>query len=131
MVRVGHAADGGGPMRRLVPRDPQEVGEEPDYRFTLANERTFLAWIRTALALTAGGLGAAGLLDLRGADALGLLLLCLSVATAATAFSRWAANERAMRLGQPLPPSHLPRLMAVGVTLVAVVTAVFVILEAA
>jgi putative membrane protein len=30
-------------------------GTEPDYRFTLANERTFLAWIRTALALLAGG----------------------------------------------------------------------------
>ena len=32
-----------------------EEGEEPDYRFTLANERTFLAWLRTALALIAGG----------------------------------------------------------------------------
>lgn len=26
-------------------------GRDPDYRFSLANERTFLAWIRTALAL--------------------------------------------------------------------------------
>ena len=26
---------------------------EPDYRFTLANERTFLAWERTALGLLA------------------------------------------------------------------------------
>ncbi len=25
------------------------LGEAPDYRFSLANERTFLAWIRTAL----------------------------------------------------------------------------------
>lgn len=31
-------------------------GKEPDYRFTLANERTFLAWVRTGLALLAGGL---------------------------------------------------------------------------
>ena len=30
------------------------AGKTPDYRFTLANERTFLAWIRTALALMAG-----------------------------------------------------------------------------
>ena len=33
----------------------QHEGDDPDYRFTLANERTFLAWIRTALALLAGG----------------------------------------------------------------------------
>ncbi|WP_143342795.1 YidH family protein, partial [Crossiella equi] len=31
------------------------VGEEPDPRFTLANERTFLAWIRTSLGLMAAG----------------------------------------------------------------------------
>ncbi len=33
------------------------AGKKPDYRFTLANERTFLAWIRTALALMAGAVG--------------------------------------------------------------------------
>lgn len=32
-------------------------GQEPDPRFTFANERTFLAWVRTALALVAGGIG--------------------------------------------------------------------------
>ena len=39
-------------MRELSWR---QQGEEPDYRFSLANERTFLAWIRTALAVLAGG----------------------------------------------------------------------------
>ena len=38
--------------RRVFP-----AGREPDPRFTLANERTFLAWIRTALGLLAGGIG--------------------------------------------------------------------------
>ncbi len=28
------------------------LGEAPDYRFSLANERTFLAWIRTASGLS-------------------------------------------------------------------------------
>ena len=32
-------------------------GQEPDPRFSLANERTFLAWIRTALALAAAAIG--------------------------------------------------------------------------
>ena len=78
-------------FRLIVPHDPRGVGEEPDYRFTLANERTFLAWIRTALALAAGGLAVISLLpDLTGSEVLGVLLLALSFATAATAYRRWA-----------------------------------------
>ena len=57
-------------LQRLFPADPRAVGEEPDYRFTLANERTFLAWIRTALALVAGGLGAVSLLPDIGVSAI-------------------------------------------------------------
>ena len=34
------------------------VEQEPDYRFTLANERTYLAYLRTSLACYAGGLSA-------------------------------------------------------------------------
>ena len=41
--------------------DPGE-GREPDPRFTFANERTFLAWSRTALALVVAGLGIVQLL---------------------------------------------------------------------
>ena len=33
--------------------------DHPDYRFTLANERTLLAWLRTGLALVAGGVAVA------------------------------------------------------------------------
>ena len=43
--------------------DPRAVGRDPDPRFTLANERTYLAWNRTALALIGGGLAAGQLLD--------------------------------------------------------------------
>ena len=43
--------------------DVDDVGEEPDVRFTLANERTYLAWIRTSLALIGGGLAASQLID--------------------------------------------------------------------
>jgi putative membrane protein len=114
----------------LLGDDPRSVGDEPDYRFTLANERTFLAWIRTALALAAGGLGAIGLLtDLHGAEVLGLGLLALSFVTAATAYRRWARNERSMRLGEPLPGSRLPVVMAIGIAVVAVVAAVLLVID--
>lgn len=115
---------------RLLPPDPRRVGAEPDYRFTLANERTFLAWIRTSLALAAGGLAAVGLLDdFRGSEALGILLLALSFATASSAYRRWALNEQSMRLNEPLPTSRLPMLMAVGTALVAIVAAVVLVID--
>ena len=105
----------------VFPSDPRSVGEDPDYRFTLANERTFLAWVRTALALAAGGLGAVVILDdFTGAEVLGIALLVLSFVTAATAYRRWALNERAMRLDEPLPPSRLPMMMAIGVAVVVI-----------
>lgn len=115
---------------RILPPDPRRVGSEPDYRFTLANERTFLAWIRTALALAAGGLAAVSLLDeFRGGEALGILLLVLSFATAASAYRRWALNERSMRLNEPLPTSRLPMMMAIGTAVVAIVAAVMLVVD--
>ena len=115
---------------RLLPPDPRGVGDEPDYRFTLANERTFLAWIRTALALAAGGLAAVGLLeDFAGGEVLGIGLLALSFATAASAYRRWALNERSMRLKAPLPTSRLPMMMAIGTAAVAIVAAVMLVVD--
>jgi len=115
---------------RVAPPDPRRVGTEPDYRFTLANERTFLAWVRTALALAAGGLGVISLLpDLVGSEILGVLLLALSFATSATAYRRWANNEAAMRLGEALPKSRLPQFMAASTALVALLAAVLFVVE--
>ena len=95
--------------------------EHIDYRFSLANERTFLAWNRTALALIAGGLAIVQLLDevepagLR--RALGVPLVLLGGLSAALSLPRWERNERAMQENRPLPRSIVPRLLAVGVTL--------------
>ena len=117
--------------RPWFPGDPRVVGDDPDYRFTLANERTFLAWIRTALALAAGGIGAVTILDdFPGEEVLGIGLLALSVVTAWTSYRRWALNERAMRLDEPLPPSRLPLLMAIGVAVVALTSAVLFVVDA-
>ena len=112
---------------RVLPPDPRRVGNEPDYRFTLANERTFLAWIRTALALAAGGLAAVSLLDdVAFGELLGILLLTLSFFTAASAYRRWALNERAMRLNEPLPSSPLLLVLTAIVAGIGIVALIIV-----
>lgn len=120
-----------GPHQHLVPPDPRAHGIDPDYRFSLANERTFLAWIRTSLALAAGGLGAASLLDdFPGEEILGIGLLLLSFVTAAMSYRRWALAETAIRLDEPLPDSKLPVLLAGGVALIVIASAVLVAVNA-
>jgi putative membrane protein len=110
--------------------DPREVGEDPDYRFTLANERTFLSWLRTALALAASGLAAIHLIPSAfGSEVLGLMLLGLAFLTAASSYRRWYRAEVAMRLGQPLPSSRLPRFVAYAVAAVAFVASVLFVVE--
>jgi putative membrane protein len=86
--------------------DLSDVGRPPDPRFSLANERTFLAWNRTALALIAGGLAAGQLLDFDSAVARLIVALPPVVLGGWLAYSsprRWARYERAMRLDEPLP----------------------------
>lgn len=99
-----------------------EVGEAPDYRFTLANERTFLAWVRTSLALMAAGVAVVqfvpGLSEIR--HLLGFVLIALGGVVATVAYRHWERNERAMRLGERLPHSSVPRLVAAALALVAV-----------
>ncbi len=97
-----------------------DVGQDPDYRFSLANERTFLAWIRTSLALVAGGVAALTLLPedfgpTWSRDVVGAVLLCLAAAVAVVSLRRWEATERALRTQQPLPPPSLLRVVAAGV----------------
>ena len=108
-----------------------EAEHEPDYRFSLANERTFLAWIRTALALLAGGVAVHQLVpsaDLPGGRlALALACIVLSVSLSAMSFSRWRRNESAMRRDQPLPSSRMPLVLAVGLSIVTVISLVIVI----
>jgi putative membrane protein len=106
-----------------------DVGRAPDPRFTFANERTFLAWARTALALIAGGLVAAQSLHfssgwLRLLVALPAILLGAVIGLAG--YLRWESNERAMRLGEPLGYSPLTCIVAVGVAGLAAVASVLV-----
>jgi putative membrane protein len=117
--------------------DPEKqptVGRTPDYRFSLANERTFLAWIRTGLALIAGGLACAqflpplGVAHLREVIAIGLIVL--GGAVAVRAVDHWARTERAMRLGQELPGSKFPAILALAVAAGALLLAIAVLIKA-
>jgi putative membrane protein len=116
--------------RWFDPHEVREVGTTPDYRFSLANERTFLAWIRTGLALLGGGLAVAGFLPplhiphLR--EGLAIALVGLGGLIALRAVDHWSRCERAMRTGQPLPASRFPALLAllVGAGALALLVAI-------
>ena len=113
---------------RLSKPPVHAVGVEPDPRFSYANERTFLAWNRTALALVAAGLGVTSLLPefnlLGGRRLIGVPLVLLGGLLSAASYRRWMSNERAMRRGEPLPPSRLGFLLTAGIAAVALVAAV-------
>ncbi|MDI3418925.1 YidH family protein [Streptomyces luteolus] len=114
----------------FAPARVREEGETPDYRFSLANERTFLAWIRTALALVGGGFAVDQFLpDLSWGwrIALALALLVVGVLCALRAVNHWMRCELAMRRGEDLPVSRFPALLALAVGLVALAMVVVVL----
>ncbi len=117
---------------RTATVDPVEGPEErePDYRFTLANERTFLAWIRTALGLLAGGVAVRQLVEpfsvSGGRTTLALLAIAASTVLAAGAYFRWRNVQQAMRRGQPLPKAQLVPVVAGTVLIIAVVAFVLI-----
>jgi putative membrane protein len=120
------------PARRWR-RRPHRIGSPADPRFSFANERTFLAWNRTALALIGGGLAAAQLLHfgVRGTGVIvGLPLIGLGAAVAVAGIARWRASELAMRLRMRLPRARFaPALLGVGTGAIAVLSLVVLTLD--
>lgn len=105
---------------RRFPRRVYRVGSEPDVRFSLANERTFLAWIRTSLALLAVGVALEALdvpIEPRLRLAASAVFLGLGVLTPVQAWTGWMRVERALRLGRPLPAPTLAGPLGAGVVL--------------
>lgn len=112
------------------PRSVYGVGAEPDPRFSMANERTALAWVRTALAVVAAGIGLTTVAQLaslpRTLDLLAAALCLLGGVLSAAAVLGWRRRELALRLGRPLPaPVALPW-VAIGIVVASAVLAVIV-----
>ncbi len=107
----------------------------PDYRFTLANERTLLAWLRTGLALVAGGVAVAayvpGLGVSWGGGAVGLALVVTGLGTALAGHRRWRRNERAIATDTALPGGPEVAALVVLVTAVVLLVAVLLVTEVA
>ena len=105
------------PAPRRFPARVYGTGSEPDPRASLANERTFLAWVRTSLALLAAGV-ALEALDLPVQPGLrlaaALVLLVLGVLAPLQAWRGWTGVERALREGRPLPAPVLAAPLALG-----------------
>lgn len=104
----------------------------PDYRFTLANERTYLAYVRTALALVAAGLAVAQFIRQPQLKALSLglsvVLTVLGLVVAVLGFTRWRTTEDAMHRDEPLPPLRIPVLVSAGLVVAGLAALVIVVL---
>src|SRR6478736_3708789 len=118
---------------RRRPRSVYSVGTEPDPRFSMANERPALAWVRTGLALIAGGIAltsVAAVADLPGfLDVIAVVACLFGGLTALNALVSWQRAERAMRLGEPLPAPAALRWLVGGVVLAAAVLVGFAIAQ--
>jgi putative membrane protein len=108
--------------------DDPDSGDEVDVRFAYANERTFLAWNRTALALVTAGLAVTQLLppfDVPGGRRMiGLPLISMGIVTAAVSLWQWRRNDQAMRTGAPLPRSVLPVLLSSVIAISSIIALV-------
>lgn len=101
---------------------------EPDYRFTLANERTFLAWQRTSLGLLAAAVAVLHFLPDTAHPVvtygLGAVLGAAAILASTGGLMRWRESDRAIRQGRPLPASHLTTVLAVLLAVIGLVVVV-------
>ena len=113
----------------------QPAESEPDARFTFANERTFLAWTRTALAFMVAGLAIVQLLPPFpgvpwGRHVLGVPLIAIGAVIAVVSYRQWVGSQRAIRRGAPLPRSVLPVILAASIAIMSVIAAVVLLVSA-
>lgn len=116
------------------PASVYAVGSEPDPRFSLANERTALAWLRTGLALVGGGVALTTLGTFAEAgvflDVIAALACVAGGTLAVGALVSWRRAERALRLKKPLPPPSALPILVTGVAVIGVAMAVYAVVQA-
>jgi putative membrane protein len=104
---------------------------DPDYRFTLANERTFLAWLRTSLALIAAGVAVVQLVPEFGVPggrrAIGMVLVGLGILVSLGGTRRWRQVQLAMAKDDDLPRTRMPLLLGSALALLAIAVAVLLL----
>ena len=102
------------------------TGSDPDPRFSLANERTFLAWIRTSLGMIALGVGIATFVSTHASHGFSMLvatgLVVLGGVISALSWFRWLRVEQAMRRGHGIPPSRTALYLAIGILVLAILS---------
>lgn len=102
---------------------------EPDIRFSLANERTFLAYVRTSVGLVAGGLAVFHLIDPSWAQrALAAVLVATSLVAALNGWWRYRRADRAIRANEPFPASAAVHVITLGVLVVVLLAGLSVVL---
>lgn len=119
------------PGRPRFPRSVFSTGADPDARFSLANERTFLAWLSAGLALLSVGVGIEALgLDLQPQlrMAASVLLILCGIACPIQAWFGWSAVEKAMRQNRPLPAPRLSLWLVLALVVIGVLVMLAVVL---
>ncbi len=104
---------------------------DPDVRFSLANERTLLAYQRTAIGLIAAAVAVAHFLD---NDVLAVIIAAVLLVSGGIAaiggYVRYVEADRAIREGRPLPSGPIALLLSVGLTVCLVLAAAYVVVTA-
>lgn len=106
-------------------------GGEPDYRVSLAAERTYLAYVRTSIALLAAGVAVVAVLPDAGHVGLrrvvGLVLVVLGLLLVGTARKHLRDIDRAVRAGKPLPRNPADPMLVVGLAVAGALAVVLVL----
>ncbi|MGH3423919.1 MAG: YidH family protein [Nocardioidaceae bacterium] len=111
------------------PTDPPAAEERhADHRFVLANERTYLAYVRTALAMLAAGAALFHVDDLLGSrqatQAVGALVMVAGALTSGAGYLRWRQNDRQIHDDRPLHKTWIPLFLGLAITLLGIVAVV-------
>lgn len=103
---------------------------EPDPRFLLANERTYLAWVRTSLALLAAAAAVTAVdlpMSLTVQRLMATVLAVIGMASALEGWRSWRRRDAALYANEPIAPARATTLITGGLFLVGVVLIVAIL----